>query len=382
MEKKDSRKGDTPTAKKTVSSNPERNIQSEKDKLEKRIRGTKPPRSVCSESCAPGFRKVIHPGKPACCYYCVQCAEGEIANQSDSTGCLSCPLEEWSNERKDKCIQRSTEFLSYDDPLGIALTSITVMASVLTAAILVIFIRFNDTPIVKANNRNLSYLLLITLMVCFLCSFIFIGYPNWLTCRLRQAVFGVSFVLSVSSILAKTIMVVIAFSATKPNSKFKGWVGPQLSYTLVSLSTLVQLIICVTWIAWSSPFPEQNFKSQPGLIIIECNEGSTTAFWCMLGYMGVLAGICFIVAFLSRNLPDSFNEAKFISFSMLVFVSVWLGFIPAYLSTKGKYMVAVEVFAIIASSAGLLACIFFPKCFIILMRPDKNTKSYLMGKGT
>ncbi|XP_043932068.1 vomeronasal type-2 receptor 26-like [Protopterus annectens] len=299
-----------------------------------------------------------------------------------STGCLSCPFEEWPNEMRDKCIQRDIEFLSYNDPMSIALTSITVMGSLLTAAILIIFIRFNDTPIVKANNRNLSYLLLITLMLCFLCSFIFMGYPNVLTCRLRQAVFGISFVLSVSCVLAKTIMVVVAFNATKPNSKFKGWVGPQLSYTLVSLSTLVQLIICVTWIACSSPFPERNFKSQPGLIIIECNEGSAIAFWCMLGYMGILAAICFLVAFLSRNLPDSFNEAKFISFSMVVFVSVWLGFIPAYLSTKGKYMVAVEIFAIIASSAGLLVCIFFPKCFIILFRPNLNSKTYLKTRGT
>ncbi|XP_014353272.1 extracellular calcium-sensing receptor-like [Latimeria chalumnae] len=343
---------------------------------------TQVPRSVCSESCPPGYRKAARRGEPICCFDCIRCSEGEITNQTDSSECLECPEDHWSNDRRDKCILTLIEFLSYEEPLGAILASISIFSSLIPAAVLCSFIRYHDTPIVKANNRELSYLLLLALMLCFLCSLIFIGQPLVATCMLRQTAFGIIFALCVSCVLAKTIMVVIAFNTTKPNSNLKKWVGPKLANSIVFVCTLFQVIICITWLSSSPPFPEQNMKSQPGTIIIECNEGSTVAFWCMLGYMGLLAIISFIVAFLARNLPDSFNEAKFITFSMLVFVIVWLSFIPAYLSTRGKYMVAVEIFAILASSAGLLACIFFPKCYIILLRPDKNTREYLMGKGT
>nr|XP_014350166.1 PREDICTED: vomeronasal type-2 receptor 26-like isoform X2 [Latimeria chalumnae] len=338
------------------------------------------PRSVCSESCLPGYRKAVHPGQPICCFDCVPCSIGEISNETDATECLKCPDDHWSNEKQDKCIPKTIEFLSFEEPMGAALLAITISCASITAIVLCIFVKYRDTPIVKANNRELSYLLLLAIMLSFLCSLIFIGEPRTETCMLRQSAFGIIFALCVSCVLAKTIMVVIAFNATKPNSKLKKWVGPKLSRCIVLAGTLIQFIICIVWLTSSPPFPEQNMKSQTGMIIIQCNEASTIAFWFVLGYMGILAIVSFIVAFLARNLPDSFNDAKFITFSMLVFVTVWLVFIPAYLSTRGKYMVAVEIFAILASSAGLLACIFFPKCYIILLRPEENTKEHLIGK--
>ncbi|XP_078515265.1 extracellular calcium-sensing receptor-like [Lissotriton helveticus] len=338
------------------------------------------PRSVCSDSCPPGHRKALKEGKPMCCFDCVPCSHGEISNATDTLQCLKCPSHQWTNEKRNQCIPKVIEYLSYQELLGQTLAITATFFTVLTASVLCIFIKYRDTAIVKANNRDLSYLLLISLMSCFLSSFIFIGRPRMLTCMLRQTVFGVVFSISISSILAKTFCVVIAFKATQPNSSIRKWLGARALYCVVLLCSLSQVIVCLIWLVISPPFPELNMKSYNEKIIFECNEGEAIFFYCMLGYMGLLATVSFIVAFLSRNLPGNFNEAKLITFSMLVFVSVWISFIPAYLSTRGKYMVAVEVFAILCSSAGLLGCIFFPKCYIILIRPEKNTRNNLTGK--
>ncbi|XP_029440542.1 vomeronasal type-2 receptor 26-like [Rhinatrema bivittatum] len=340
------------------------------------------PRSVCSESCSLGYRRSARMGQPSCCFDCVPCSIGEIANETDITKCWRCPEDQWPNESRDKCLPKVIEFLSYQEPLGAALAATSIVLSLATVLILFVFFRFQDTPIVRANNRDLSYLLLCTLTLCFVCSLTFVGLPINLTCMIRQPAFGLIFTVSVSCILAKTVTVVIAFKAVNPRNQLRKWVGPKIPNLIVISSSLVQLAICTYWISSHPSFPEYNSRSESGKIIVECNDGMTILFYCMLGYIGFLAIISFIVAFLARTLPDSFNEAKFITFSMLVFVSVWLSFIPAYLSTQGKYMVAVEIFAILSSGAGLLFLIFLPKCYIILLQPEMNTKEHLVGKNT
>ncbi|XP_029435578.1 extracellular calcium-sensing receptor-like [Rhinatrema bivittatum] len=342
---------------------------------------TEVPRSVCSESCGPGYRKVAQQGEPLCCFDCTPCAEGEISNVVDSTVCWQCANDHWPNERRSECVPKRIEYLSYQEIMGIILALVAISCSITTAAILCVFIKYRDTPIAKANNRELSFILLGALMLSFLCSLLFIGDPQQITCLLRQPAFGTIFVLCVSCVLAKTIMVVIAFNATKPNSNLRGWVGSRVPVVTVTACTFIQVLICATWLLLCPPFPEKNMKLKTGTIIWQCNECSDVAFWCMLGYMGLLACVSFLVAFLARKLPDSFNEAKWITFSMLVFLSVWLSFIPGYLSTQGRNTVTMEIFGIISSSAGILICIFLPKCYIILLRPDMNTREQLLGKG-
>ncbi|XP_027791919.2 extracellular calcium-sensing receptor isoform X2 [Marmota flaviventris] len=331
------------------------------------------PFSNCSRDCLAGTRKGIIEGEPTCCFECVECADGEYSDETDASACIKCPDDFWSNENHTSCIAKEIEFLSWTEPFGIALTLFAVLGIFLTAFVLGVFIKFRNTPIVKATNRELSYLLLFSLLCCFSSSLFFIGEPQDWTCRLRQPAFGISFVLCISCILVKTNRVLLVFEAKIPTSFHRKWWGLNLQFLLVFLCTFMQIVICVIWLYTAPPSSYRNHELEDEIIFITCHEGSLMALGFLIGYTCLLAAICFFFAFKSRKLPENFNEAKFITFSMLIFFIVWISFIPAYASTYGKFVSAVEVIAILAASFGLLACIFFNKVYIILFKPSRNT---------
>ncbi|KAJ7313105.1 hypothetical protein JRQ81_004375 [Phrynocephalus forsythii] len=247
-----------------------------------------------------------------------------------------------SNFRANKNVDLQ-DIQPWQEPLGKGLALLTLSFALVTIWVLGIFIKHKETAMVKANNRELTYVLLISLLLCFLSSLLFLGKPGKLSCLFRQPLFGIIFSIAVSSVLAKTLTVVLAFMATKPDF---------------------------------------DMHSVAEKIILQCNEGSAAMFYLVLGYIGVLSIVSLNVAFLARKLPDSFNEAKLITFSMLIFCSVWSSFVPTYLSTKGKDVVAVEIFSILASSAGLLICIFPFKCYIIIVKPELNRRNQLIKRKT
>uniref|UniRef100_A0A3B5LPU7 Olfactory receptor C family, v1 n=1 Tax=Xiphophorus couchianus TaxID=32473 RepID=A0A3B5LPU7_9TELE len=290
----------------------------------------KVPGSVCSPSCPPGSRKAVRRGEPVCCFDCVPC-------DSDSVECIFCPEDFWSNQDRTNCIPKKVEFLAYD-ALGIPLTVISVVGASLTIGVFVVFFYHRSTAVVRVDNSELSFFILLALTLCFLCSLVFIGEPTVWSCMLRHT-----------------------------------WFGPKQQRAIIFSCTLVQVVICAAWLIDAPPYPIRNTKYERSKIILECNVGSSLAFWCVLGYIGLQACLCFVLAFLARKLPGNFNEAKYITFSMLIFSAVWLAFVPVYVSAPGNYAGAVESFAILASSFGLLFCLFAPKCYIILLKPEKNT---------
>ncbi|XP_028817992.1 vomeronasal type-2 receptor 1 [Denticeps clupeoides] len=365
----------------------------------------KMPRSVCSETCQPGTRKGIRQGEPVCCFDCIPCADGEISNTSDARACIQCPSEYWSNANRDTCVPKTIEFLDFAEPLGITLIAIAAFGALVTIAVAVVFLIHINTPMVKVNDALLSFLLLFSLVVTFLCSIVFLGEPKPWSCMTSQVALALGFALCLSCIMGKSALLMLraraiksvksaAKSAAKAAAKaeqdpdapppppapapaapktYEDSLKPGHQKAMALVCTLIQAVACTVWLCLLPPRPNKNMTAQNIKIILECDPGNVVFISCIFAYDILLALLAFVFAFTARKLEDHFSEGKSITFGMLVFFIVWISFVPAYLSTRGKFMVAVQIFAILASSFGLLACIFLPKCYVLLVKPERNT---------
>ncbi|KAI9518144.1 hypothetical protein NQZ68_039795 [Dissostichus eleginoides] len=386
-----------------------------------------PPRSVCSEKCQPGTRKGIRQGEPVCCFDCIPCADGEISNATNARACILCTYDEWSNEAHDACLPKIIEFLAFGEPLGITLIAISAFGALATIAVGVVLLLNLGTPLVKANDALLSFSLLLSLVVTFLCSIVFLGEPQHWSCMTSQVGLALGFALCLSSIMGKTAVLMLRARALKAarlrakaaaraakeaaelareaaesanqiipdaivtsslnNTDTNTCSDPETDRitcghqrAIAAVATLIQAVACTVWLLILPPHPVENTSAQNIKIILECDEGSVIFICCIFGYDMLLALLAFVFAFIARKLEDHFSEAKSVTFGMLVFFIVWISFVPAYLSTRGKFMVAVQIFAILASSFGLLTCIFLPKCYVLLLKPEQNREDMMMPR--
>ncbi|XP_027459392.1 G-protein coupled receptor family C group 6 member A isoform X2 [Zalophus californianus] len=330
--------------------------------------------SKCSKECSPGQMKKTTRSQHICCYECVNCPENHYSNQTDMDHCLLCNNEtHWAPVRSTRCFEKEVEYLNWNDSLAILLLSLSLLGILFVLAIGIIFTRNLNTPIVKSSGGLLvCYVILLCHFLNFASTGFFIGEPQDFTCKTRQTLFGVSFTLCISCILMKSLKILLAFSFDPKLQNFlKCLYKPIL---IIFTCTGIQVVICTIWLIFAAPAVEENV-SLPRVIILECEEGSVLAFGTMLGYIAILAFICFIFAFKGRKLPEHYNEAKFITFGMLIYFIAWITFIPVYATTFGKYLPAVEIIVILISNYGILCCTFFPKCYVILCKQETNTKS-------
>lgn len=304
---------------------------------------------------------------------------------------------------------KTIEFLDFGEALGITLIVISVFGALLTIVVSVVFLKYINTPLVQANDALLSFTLLLGLVVTFLCSIVFLGEPMPWSCMTSQVALALGFALALSSLMGKSSLLMLRARAIKamktaakaakaaaaaseqsgdtaaiapaiPQKNDIDPIKPPQQRTMMIVCTLIQAIACTAWLILLPPHPVKNTASQNIKIILECDPGNIIFICCIFGYDVLLALMAFVFAFVARRLEDHFSEGKCVTFGMLVFFIVWISFVPAYLSTRGKFMVAVQIFAILASSFGLLACIFLPKCYVLLVKPERNKEELMVPR--
>uniref|UniRef100_A0A8C8C422 G-protein coupled receptors family 3 profile domain-containing protein n=1 Tax=Oncorhynchus tshawytscha TaxID=74940 RepID=A0A8C8C422_ONCTS len=331
----------------------------------------------CCKTCNPGYELISKIN--SCCKECSLCSRGYISTGGGKK-CVAChPQSEYTSSDMDRCLMKTIEYLGWTDAFTTVLVSFDVLGIVVSLLVAILFAVDQRTPIVKSTGGYLSFLELLSLLACFCCISMFLGEPTKTTCMAGLPLFGMAFTVCVSCILANLLQIFVGFTFD-----LRVTVGDTLKrlnrpIAVVTCCSAVQVAVCVLWLTYAPPFIVESSRFDEATILLECNKGSKMLFGAMLTYIALLAVVCFLFAFKGKQLPDLYKNASFVSISMMIFLVVWIVFIPVYINMSGKYQRAIEAAAILVSNYSVLCCHFAPKCYIMLFRKELNNESAIIN---
>nr|XP_023695025.1 metabotropic glutamate receptor 1-like isoform X2 [Paramormyrops kingsleyae] len=328
-------------------------------------------RSVCSEPCSKGQIKVIRKGEVSCCWICTSCKDNEYVQ--DEFTCKACELGWWPDEELEGCQPIPLRYLQWSNAESIVAVVFSCLGILVTMFVTFIFVLYRDTPVVKSSSRELCYIILAGIFLGYICPFTLIARPTVASCYLQRLLVGLSSAMCYSALVTKTnrIARILAGSKKKICTRkprfMSAWAQVVIAFVLIS----IQLTLEVTLLILEPPEPIKSYPSIREVFLI-CNT-SNMGMVAPLGYNGLLIMSCTYYAFKTRNVPANFNEAKYIAFTMYTTCIIWLAFVPIYFGSN--YKIITTSFSVSLSVTVALGCMFTPKMYIIIAKPERNVRS-------
>jgi len=334
------------------------------------------PKSICSSPCQAGQAKKYIKGEK-CCWDCFDCGKYEILKQE--TECQLCPNGSIPDKLHSFCVPLEEQYIDLNSYLIIGAAIFSGCGIIVTITVILVFIKYNDTPVVKASGRELTFLLLFGLLKCYSITFILMIKPNDLVCGIEQALIGECFSLVYSALLTKTNRILRIFNASKRSAKRPNFISPKSQLCICFSLVLIQFIINLLWFAFFPPKAISYYPTRDDNYLI-CSSSYHANFFIPFFYPSLLITVCTVYAVLTRKIPEAFNESKYIGFTMYTTCIIWLSFIPIYFTTKNDVTMNITTISVTISLSATVAiiCLFSPKLYIILIRPEKNVRQSMV----
>ncbi|XP_023079236.1 metabotropic glutamate receptor 8 isoform X4 [Piliocolobus tephrosceles] len=339
------------------------------------------PVSVCSLPCKPGERKKTVKGVP-CCWHCERC-EG-YNYQVDELSCELCPLDQRPNINRTGCQLIPIIKLEWHSPWAVVPVFVAILGIIATTFVIVTFVRYNDTPIVRASGRELSYVLLTGIFLCYSITFLMIAAPDTIICSFRRIFLGLGMCFSYAALLTKTNRIHRIFEQGKKSVTAPKFISPASQLVITFSLISVQLLGVFVWFVVDPPHIIIDYGEQRTLDpekargVLKCDI-SDLSLICSLGYSILLMVTCTVYAIKTRGVPETFNEAKPIGFTMYTTCIIWLAFIPIFFGTaqsaEKMYIQTTTLTVSMSLSASVsLGMLYMPKVYIIIFHPEQNVQ--------
>ena len=332
------------------------------------------PLSFCSSECLPGTRREFN---TPCCWDCIKCPKGTVSTENGSTNCTKCDLETKSNEEQNKCEKLAIINITHTTAYGIAIILMALIGFILTLLACGIYIKFYNSPIVKASNREISFLLLFGILSLHILAALELSEPSHSLCTAASFWRYFALNLCITVLFLKTMRITSVFEVDKVAQLFAPCYKTLTRQSVfLSVMNLAPLCLLVLWIFLDSPRRKKIIRLDEYVFLVckpfETNVG-LVLFVSVCAYTLIVAFLCTYYAFKARGIPDNFNETRYIGFSMYILLLSSLAYYPVAFAFESWYVTIVSCTTTLVTSFGLLGCMFGPRIYILFFQSQQNT---------
>lgn len=292
---------------------------------------------------------------------------------TDELRCKSCSPDQRPNTTRTGCQSLPEEPMSFT--WVVTMMTLSCFGIVTTFLVILIFLYHNETAVVKASGRELSYPLLIGIILCYALPFVLLAEPTKTTCGISRFGFGFAFFICYASLVTKTNRIERVLKRNTSIRKEKlSLMGPSSQILILVLSVLMEALLAIVGLFVEAADIEirvDQARGQKYKLCIFPLYDIIVAFACNI----LLIVMCTVYAFRTRKVPACFNEAKYIGFVMYTTCVLWIAFVTIYIGLDFHFLIIAICMNIFLSATSILAGVFGPKIYIIIFRPGRNNRS-------
>ena len=186
--------------------------------------------------------------------------------------CKACEKGWWPNPDQTGCEQIPIEHFDWRSLEAMACIATAIVGLVLTLTTAAVFIRHNETPVVKSTTRELSYMILFSMVLCYLNTFFLIAKPNQFSCFVTRVLPGFSFAMMYGALVTKTnrIARILAGSKKKIITRRPYFMSATAQVLITWLIVLVECAIILVMLIREPADKTHEYPSDERVVLV-CN---------------------------------------------------------------------------------------------------------------
>lgn len=170
------------------------------------------------------------------------------------------------------CQQIPIQYLNWRSVEALTAISIALFGLTLTLATAIVFIRHNDTPVVKSSTRELSYMILFAMLLSYLDTFFLVAKPSRSGCFVTRILPGFAFAMMYGALVTKTnrIARILAGSKKKIITRRPRFMSATSQVVITWIIVLIECFIIV-FMLFREPADKMLDYPSDEKVVLVCN---------------------------------------------------------------------------------------------------------------